>query len=1466
MKFNADVENKRHERTVASWNYQMNNMGKNAKKMNKADARWSKFYRAASQKARKINMNHISNDTIRLQIHFLQNEGPSLLSTEKHNQLNDILSKMSTIYNTGTVCRSDNPSKCLSLEPGLDVIMADSTDYAERLWAWQGWRADVGRKMRPLYEGYVELNNEVARARGYSDYGDYWRADYEVDSPEKYRYSRAELVADVDSTFKQIQPLYEQLHAYVRDHLRKAYGLQRIDPNGGLPAHLLGDMWGRFWTNLYPLMIPYPNKPNIDVSPAMVQKNWDVTMIFKAAEKFFVSIGLYNMTEGFWKNSMLEEPNDGRKVVCHPTAWDMGKKDYRIKMCTKVNMNDFLRAYHEMGHIEYFMAYSDLPFLLRGGANEGFHEAVGEIMSLSAATPKHLKSLGLLDPDFQEDSETDINFLFKQALTIVGTMPFTYMLEKWRWMVFSGEIPKEQWMKKWWEMKREIVGVVEPLPHDETYCDPAALFHVANDFSFIRYYTRTIYQFQFHEALCKAAGHTDMLYKCDISNSLVAGAKLRDMLALGRSKPWTQALETMTGGEMRMNATPLLHYFEPLLSWLEKNNKDNNRPIGWDPAWAPRQEPLHAGLKMGGNQNQKETAALVAFPTRFDTGLYQGNWRIRTIKYMSSDDFSNLMSFSQLSPTVNHLRMLARLCIIWSLILLAVAQNDTQRAAQILMDFNANVEDIYHESSVASWNYNTNITEENAKKMNEAGSRWSKFYDDASQNASDIIMNNISNETIRLQIHFLQNKGSSVLSTEKHNKLNAILNQMSTIYSTGTVCQSDNPFNCLPLEPGLDVVMADSTDYAERLWAWQGWRADVGRKMRPLYEGYVELNNEAARANGYSDYGDYWRANYEVDSPEKYRYSRAELVADVDSTFKQIQPLYEQLHAYVRDHLRKTYGLQHIDPNGGLPAHLLGDMWGRFWTNLYPLMIPYPNKPNIDVSSAMVQKNWDVTMIFKAAEKFFASVGLYNMTEGFWNNSMLEEPNDGRKVVCHPTAWDMGKKDYRIKMCTKVNMDDFLTAHHEMGHIEYDMAYSDLPFLLRGGANEGFHEAVGEIMSLSAATPKHLKSLGLLDPDFQEDSETDINFLLKQALTIVGTMPFTYMLEKWRWMVFSGEIPKEQWMKKWWEMKREIVGVVEPLPHDETYCDPAALFHVANDYSFIRYYTRTIYQFQFQEALCKAANHTDMLYKCDISNSLVAGAKLRDMLALGSSQPWTQALETVTGGEMRMNATPLLHYFEPLLSWLEKNNKDNNRPIGWDPAWAPYLEEAIKVRISLKQALGDNAYKWDADETYLFKSTIAYAMRKYFWETYNETVAFQAKDIHVSDVTPRISFYFVVSMPNNISDLVPRAEVEDAIRMSRGRINEAFKLDDQTLEFVGILPTLAPPYESPVTVWLIAFGIVLGLIVVGSIALIIMGVRDRKKKRRAAETNLVRTTTPNPYEDLGKNNSTFLQDEDSSAF
>ncbi|XP_068455494.1 angiotensin-converting enzyme 2 [Clinocottus analis] len=794
--------------------------------------------------------------------------------------------------------------------------------------------------------------------------------------------------------------------------------------------------------------------------------------------------------------------------------------------------------------------------------------------------------------------------------------------------------------------------------------------------------------------------------------------------------------------------------------------------------------------------------------------------------------------------------LLAACCAVW-------AQTDVESEAKaFLQRFDQEATRRMYQYSLASWAYNTNITTENSDRLSEEGQIWSDFYTEMSDESRRFPIQQIKDPTIKVQLISLQDKGAGALSAEKAARLSWILSDMSRIYSTTAVCLREQPQRCQTLEPGLEQVMADSRDYAQRLHVWEGWRRQVGQKMRPLYEDYVDLKNEASRINGFEDYGAYWRSNYEtMEEDVQYQYSREQLMDDVRSVYKEIMPLYKELHAYVRGKLMEVYK-GHIESDGPLPAHLLGDMWGRFWTNLYPLAVPYPEKPDIDVSRTMVEKGWTEQQFFREAEKFFMSVGLYKMFPNFWNDSMLVKPDDGRQVVCHATAWDMGnREDFRIKMCTEVNMDNFLTVHHEMGHNQYQMAYRNLSYLLRDGANEGFHEAVGEIMSLSAATPKHLQSLGLLPADFLYDNETEINFLLKQALTIVATLPFTYMLEEWRWQVFAGNITKDDWMKRWWEMKRELVGVVEPVPRDETYCDPAALFHVSGDYSFIRYFTRTIYQFQFQKALCDAAGHTGPLSTCDITNSTAAGTKLRNMLELGRSESWTRALQTISG-DVRMDSRPLLDYFQKLHDWLQAENKKQQRTVGWKSSIDPYSDNAIKVRLSLKAAMGEDAYSWNANERYLFQANIAYAVRQYYSQR-NETAAFTAENVIVYDETPRISFYIVVTSPASNTTYVPKGDVEAAIRLCRGRINDAFQLDDATLEFLGIPATLAPNVEQPVEVWLVVFGVVMGVVVLAGLFLVISGVRDRNKKA-------TKTAAENPYDTTlqGHINQTFENTDD----
>ena len=231
------------------------------------------------------------------------------------------------------------------------------------------------------------------------------------------------------------------------------------------------------------------------------------------------------------------------------------------------------------------------------------------------------------------------------------------------------------------------------------------------------------------------------------------------------------------------------------------------------------------------------------------------------------------------------------------------------------------------------------------------------------------------------------------------------------------------------LEPQLTDLMAQNGNYDDHLWAWQAWHNGVGRQLRPLYLRYVELKNKQARLNGYADYGDQWRQKYETTEMET-------IVADL---YAQVEPLYKQLHAYIRKKLYDVYGPSRIDRRGPLPGHLLSDMWGRFWVNLNEIAQPYPEKPSSDPSPEMIRQNYTAERMFRTGNQFYTSMGLKPVPETFWNLSMLEKPSD-REVICHATSWDFyDSEDFRIRMCTRVVFEDFQTVHHELGHIQYFM-------------------------------------------------------------------------------------------------------------------------------------------------------------------------------------------------------------------------------------------------------------------------------------------------------------------------------------------------------------------------------------------------------------------------------------------
>ncbi|XXR44196.1 M2 family metallopeptidase [Sorangium sp. So ce381] len=456
--------------------------------------------------------------------------------------------------------------KCLALDE-LSSILKTSRDWDELLDAWAGWHA-IAPPLRPKFERYVALGNKGAAELGLPDVGALWRAGYDM-PPDAFE-------AETERLWGKVKPLYDELHCYVRARLRAIYGKDRIGEKAPIPAHLLGNMWAQEWSNVYALMEPYKGQPSLDVTRKIKAKKLDEKKMVSLGERFFTSLGFDPLPATFWERSLLRKPAD-REVVCHANAWDVGDRDdLRLKMCIEPSEEDLITIHHELGHVYYFHQYYKLPILFQSGANEGFHEGIGDTLALSV-TPSYLRSLGLLDR-VSQDEKGVINFLFKKALDKIAFLPFGKLIDQWRWDVFSGRTKPADYNAAWWALRLKYQGVAPPVQRSEADFDPGAKFHVAAGVSYMRYFLAHIYQFQFHRALCKAAGHTGPLHTCSIHGSAAAGEKLRAMLSLGASRPWQEAMQAVTG-ETAADPGAMLEYFEPLRRWLKEQNK--GEVCGW---------------------------------------------------------------------------------------------------------------------------------------------------------------------------------------------------------------------------------------------------------------------------------------------------------------------------------------------------------------------------------------------------------------------------------------------------------------------------------------------------------------------------------------------------------------------------------------------------------------------------------------------------------------------------------------------------------------------------------------------------------------------------------------------------------------------------------------------------------------------------------------------------------------------
>jgi peptidyl-dipeptidase A len=505
--------------------------------------------------------------------------------------------------------------------------------------------------------------------------------------------------------------------------------------------------------------------------------------------------------------------------------------------------------------------------------------------------------------------------------------------------------------------------------------------------------------------------------------------------------------------------------------------------------------------------------------------------------------------------------------------------------------------------------------------------------------------------------------------------------QLTGMYGKGKFCV-DTPVGqepapgtkCLGIDD-ISNIMAKSRDPEELTKLWVGWHA-IGAPMKDKYARFMELQNIGAKELGYHDTGELWRAGYDM--------TPAEFSAEMDRAWAQLEPLYRELHTYVRARLIAKYGKAAERQDGMIPAELLGNMWAQEWGNIYDIVAPADPmlsqfKP-VDLEVALKQQiaerdpaaapafasgtdlSSDAGHLAKLAagkdmvhygENFFTSLGFSPLPHSFWLRSQFVHPRDS-EVVCHASAWDIdAADDLRVKMCIEVNADYFTTVHHELGHNFYQRAYNQQPHLFRGGANDGFHEAIGDSIALSI-TPAYLKTLGLAATE--PPAEADIPLQLRTALDKVAFLPFALALDKWRWQVFSGEIKPSDYNTAWWALRKKYQRVVPPVERTEAEFDPGAKNHIPTNVPYARYFLARVYQFQFYKAMCDASGYKGPLNRCSFYGSKAAGEKLKKMLEAGQSQPWQQTLMEMTGTD-HLDAQPMLDYFAPLYAWLKQQNK-----------------------------------------------------------------------------------------------------------------------------------------------------------------------------------------------------------------
>jgi peptidyl-dipeptidase A len=436
----------------------------------------------------------------------------------------------------------------------------------------------------------------------------------------------------------------------------------------------------------------------------------------------------------------------------------------------------------------------------------------------------------------------------------------------------------------------------------------------------------------------------------------------------------------------------------------------------------------------------------------------------------------------------------------------------------------------------------------------------------------------------------------------------------------------------------IDRGLRESVDLAERERLWTASK-EIGRPLKAELAALVPLRNQIAREMGFSSYFDLMVADYGM--------STAEMLGLLDGLVTDMAPLYRELQIWTGRKLAAKY--KTAPPKGPLPASWLPNRWGQEWGGMVPAA---------DLDAAFA--TWTPERVVQQSEAFYTSLGFPKLPQSFWDKSDLYPvpAGDPRKKNTHASAWHMDlEHDIRSLMSVEANSEWFFTSHHELGHIYYYTSYTrkEVPPVLREGANRGFHEGVGELITLAAAQVPYLQQVGILDPKKKVDPQ---QALLADALerTVVFIPWSAGVMTHFEAELYEKNLPPEQWQSRWWELVEQYQGITPPAGRktDPTACDACTKTHIIDDPAgYYDYAVATVVKHQLHDHICRDIRREDP-HSCNYYGDKRVGDFLRGVLEKGATEDWRKVISDATGEPLSTRA--MVAYYAPLTAWLKKEN------------------------------------------------------------------------------------------------------------------------------------------------------------------------------------------------------------------